>query len=346
MLGKPQSGKTTVFNAAANQQVAVGDFSKAVHRAQVKVPDERVDKLAELVNPKKITYAEIELLDAPGLTGKGKDSAQAEISADMKNADAFMMVVDAFSPEARPKADVQSLVDEMILLDAAHIESLVDKKNRKAQLTGDKSEQRVIEILNRCAESLENERPISAMALADDEAKLIRGYQFLSQKPLLIVLNIGEDDISRAEQILTEYSEFVSPGKREVAVMCGAMEMELVALEDEDKQAFMDDLGIKAPALDLVIQKSYALLGLISFLTQGEKEVRAWTVPRGATAQQAGGAIHTDIERGFIRAEVIVYEDFIELKTPAAIKAAGKQRLEGKDYIVKDGDVILFRFNV
>lgn len=346
ILGKPQAGKTTVFNAAAGQQVAVGDFSKAVHRAAVKVPDDRVDKLTELVNPKKITYAEFELLDAPGLTGKGKESGQAEISADLKNADAFMMVVDAFSPDSRPKADVQSLVDEMILLDAAHIESLVEKKSRKANLTGDKSEQRVIEILNRCAEALDTEKPIIEVDLPEDEAKLIRGYQFLSQKPLLIVLNIGEDDIPRAADILREYAEFVSPGKREVAVMCGSIEMELVALEDEDKRAFMDDLGIKAPALDLVIQKSYSLLGLISFLTQGEKEVRAWTVPKGATAQEAGGAIHSDIERGFIRAEVVAYEDFIEHKTPAALKAAGKQRLEGKDYIVADGDVILFRFNV
>ena len=257
-----------------------------------------------------------------------------------------MMVVDAFSADSRPKADVQSLVDEMILLDAAHIESLVEKKARKANLTGDKSEQRVIDILARCAQALDSEKPIIEIELPDDDAKLIRGYQFLTQKPLLIVLNIGEDDIPRADEILNEYSEFVSPGRREVAVMCGSIEMELVALDDEDKLAFMADLGIKKPALDLVIQKSYALLGLISFLTQGEKEVRAWTIEKGSTAQQAGGAIHSDIERGFIRAEVVAYEDFIEHKTPAALKAAGKQRLEGKEYIVADGDVILFRFNV
>jgi hypothetical protein len=346
ILGKPQSGKTTVFNAAAGQQVAVGDFSKAVHRAQVKVPDDRVDKLTELVNPKKTTYAEFELLDAPGLTGKGKESGKVEISADMKNADAFMLVVDAFSADSRPKADVQSLIDEIILVDNAHIETLIGKKARKANLTGDKSEQKVIDVLQHCLEALEAEKPIIELDLTEDDARLIRGFQFLSQKPLLIVLNVAEDTIPQAETILAEYADFVSPGRREVAVVCGSIEMELVTLDPADKAAFMADLGIKKPALDLVIQKSYALLGLISYLTQGEKEVRAWTIPRGSTAQQAGGVIHSDIERGFIRAEVVAYDDFIQYQTPAALKAAGKQRLEGKEYIVADGDVILFRFNV
>ncbi|MCB2231122.1 YchF family ATPase [bacterium] len=346
IIGKPQSGKTTVFNAAAGQEVAVGDFSKAVHRAQIKVPDSRVDKLAEIVNPRKITYAEIELFDAPGLSGQGKDSGSVEISADLRGADALIMVVDAFSADARPKADMQNLIDEMILLDASHIESLLDKKTRKRQLSGDKSEERLIEILQRCQQALEQETPIIEIGLADEEHKLIRGFTFLTEKPLLVAVNIGEDLIPRADEIAASYADIVSPGKREVAVLCGKIEMELVGLDDADRAAFLNDLGITAPAMDVVIQKSYALLGLISFLTQGEKEVRAWTIPRGFSAQRAGSAIHSDIERGFIRAEVITYDDFVELQTPAAIKAAGKMRLEGKDYIVADGDVILFRFNV
>ena len=346
ILGKPQSGKTTVFNAAAGQEVAVGDFSKAIHRAQIKVPDPRVDRLAELVNPKKITYAEIELFDAPGLSGQGKDAGSVEISADLRGADAFLMVVDAFTPGSRPKADMQSLIDEMILLDAAHIESILDKKTRKRQLSGDKSEEKLIEALKTCLESLEREKPIIEIGLAEEDAKSIRGFTFLTQKPLLVAVNIAEDDIARADEIASEYDDIVSPGKREVAVLCGKIEMELVGLDDTDRAAFLNDLGITQPAMDQVIQKSYALLGLISFLTQGEKEVRAWTIPRGFSAQRAGSAIHSDIERGFIRAEVIAYDDFVELQTPAAIKAAGKMRLEGKDYIVADGDVILFRFNV
>jgi ribosome-binding ATPase YchF (GTP1/OBG family) len=159
-------------------------------------------------------------------------------------------------------------------------------------------------------------------------------------------VNIAEDDLGRIDELSAEYAEFVSAGKREVVLLCGKIEMELVDLDDNDRADFMRDLGIAAPAMEQVIQKSYALLGLISFLTQGEKEVRAWTIPRGYNAQHAGGVIHSDIERGFIRAEVITYDDFIEYQTPAALKAAGKMRLEGKEYVVLDGDVMLFRFNV
>lgn len=346
IIGKPQAGKTTVFNAAAGQEVAVGDFSKAIHRAQIKVPDPRVDRLAQIVNPKKITYAEIELLDAPGLTGQGKEAGAVEIGADLRGADALIMVVDAFSSGARPKIDMQNLIDEMILLDAAHIESILDKKTRKRQLSGDKSEERIIDVLSRCRAALEQETPIIELGLSEEEHKLIRGFTFLTQKPLLVAINIAEEDIPRAEQISAEYASVVSAGRREVAVLCGKIEMELVGLDAADRTAFLNDLGIAAPAMDQVIQKSYALLGLISFLTQGEKEVRAWTIPRGYSAPRAGSVIHSDIERGFIRAEVITYEDFVALQTPAAIKAAGKMRLEGKEYVVADGDVILFRFNV
>ena len=176
--------------------------------------------------------------------------------------------------------------------------------------------------------------------------KLIRGYLFMSHKPMLIVLNIAEDDIPKSEEIYAGLSKFVSDSKRELAVMCGKIEMELVGLEEEELQEFLKDLGITTSAVDIVIQKAYKLLGLMSFLTAGEPEVRAWTIKRGTNAQKAAGVIHSDIERGFIRAEVTSYADYIEHKTPAALKAAGKQRLEGKEYRVKDGDVILFRFNV
>ncbi|MCP4678481.1 MAG: redox-regulated ATPase YchF, partial [Deltaproteobacteria bacterium] len=174
----------------------------------------------------------------------------------------------------------------------------------------------------------------------------LRGYQFLSQKPLLIVINIGENDIEQVPAVMEKYGRFVEPGKRELAVICGKIEMEMVGLDPEERDEFMKDLGIKTPAMEQVIAKSYFLLGLISYLTAAEPEVRAWTINRGDTAQKAAGVIHSDIERGFIRAEVTAYNDYVEYKTLPAIKAAGKQRLEGKEYIVADGDVILFRFNV
>ena len=346
IIGKPQSGKTTIFNAAGAQQQAVGDFSQATHRAIIKVPDRRLDALAELVNPKKITHAEIELLDAPGLSGKGKEAAGLEISQDLRQMDAFMLVVDAFSPDAKPDADIRNAIDELVFLDQVLFESNIDKRERKAKLTGDKHEQHDIELLKRCLKFVEEGKPLIEMNLTQDEIRSLKGYMLLSLKPLLIVLNIAEDHLPNATQIEAKHHNLVQAGKRELAVVCGKIEMELVSLSIEERGAFLADLGIAKPAMEVVVQRSYALLGLISFLTAGEPEVRAWTIRKGTNAQKSAGVIHSDIERGFIRAEVIKYDDYIALKTHAAIKAAGKQRLEGKEYILEDGDVVLFRFNV
>jgi hypothetical protein len=346
IIGKPQSGKTTVFNAASGQQEAVGDYSQALHRAVIKVPDERIDCLAELVSPKKTTYAEIEFLDAPGFTGKGKESGAVEISQEVHQMDALVLVVGAFAPNAAPEKDVTDLIDEMTLGDQLAIESNIEKKGRKAKLTGDKSGMHEIELLQRCQKTLEDGTLLIDAELTADEEKSLRGFTFLTQKPLLIVVNISEDDIGKADEIRDRFSKFVAAGKRDVAVVCGKIEMELVTLNEEERKPFLEELGITTPAVEQVIQKSYALLGMISFLTAGEPEVRAWTIRKGTNAQKAAGVIHSDIERGFIRAEVVAYEDYIALKTPAAIKAAGKSRLEGKEYVMQDGDVVLFRFNV
>ncbi len=346
IIGKPQSGKTTVFNAACQMQEAVGDYSQVVHRSIIKVPDKRVDALAELVTPKKLTYAEMEILDAPGFSGKGKKAAGIEISEDLKKMEALMAVIDGFSPDCNPEKDIQDLIDEMIIHDQTVVESNITKKEKKMKQVGDKTMILEIDLLKRCLAQLEQEKPLVEMDLDESESKLIRGYLFMSLKPMLIVLNIAEDDIPKSDEIYSSLEKFVSDSKRELAVMCGKIEMELVGLEEDEHRAFLDDLGISAPAVEIVIQKAYKLLGLVSFLTAGEPEVRAWTIKRGTVAQKAAGVIHSDIERGFIRAEVTSYDDYIEHKTTAALKAAGKQRLEGKEYPVKDGDVILFRFNV
>jgi ribosome-binding ATPase len=346
IIGKPQSGKTTIFNAAAGQHAAVGDFSKTVHRALVKVPDTRLDRLTQLANPKKTTHATIEILDAPGLSGQGKKGGALEISDELRMADAFLMVVDAFSPDARPEAEMHALVEEMILLDQVLIDSVIEKREHKIKMTGDKAGQKDLELLKRCLETLSQEKPLLDMQFTEEELKPLRGFKFLSLKPLLIVLNIAEKDLAGGNELLSRYAGLVSPGRRELVVVCGSVEAELVDLEDQDRRAFMDDLGISAPATELVIQRSYALLGLISFLTAGEPEVRAWTITKGTNAQHSAGVIHTDIERGFIRAEVVAFADYDRYETMPAIKAAGKHRLEGKEYIIQDGDVILFRFNV
>jgi hypothetical protein len=260
--------------------------------------------------------------------------------------EALILVVDGFSDDADPRADIQALRDEMLLADMALLEVNITRKSRKMKLTGDRTETRELDLLKKCYQWLEEEKPLIDLDLDEAEAKSLRGYQFLTGKPLLFVINVGENDIGRTDEIAAEYADLVDAGKRDVTALCGEMEMELVALEAEEQRQFLKELGITTPAVEKVIKKSYALLGLISYLTAGEPEVRAWTIRSGTAAVHAAGVIHSDIERGFIRAEVTAYEDYLEHKTPAALKAAGKTRLEGKEYIVRDGDVILFRFNV
>jgi len=346
IIGKPQSGKTTLFNAAADQQVVVGDFSQAVHRAVIKVPDERLTRLAEIAQPGKVTHAEIEFLDAAGFTGKGKQAAGLEITPDLRLMDAFIMVIDAFSERSNPELYIRNLTDEMILLDQAVIENNLEKRERKIKLTGDKSGVKEMDLLRRCLALLEDERPLIELDLNKEDEKKLRGYQFLTRKPRLIVLNIDEDSIGKRRDMLDRYAHFVAPGKQELAVICAKIEMDLVTLDEQERIEFMKDLGIDAPAVQKVIKKSYNLLGLISFLTLGPTEVRAWPVERETIAARAAGTVHTDMERGFIRAEVVRYDDYVEYETPAALKAAGKMRLEGREYVVEDGDIILFRFNV
>ena len=346
IIGKPQSGKTTVFNAASGHQEAVGDFSQSVHRAIIKVPDERVDGLAKLARPKKVTYAEIEFLDAPGFTGKGKEAGTPEISPDLRLMEALMPVIDCFSSDANPKADIRDLLDEMILADQVVVENNIEKKSRKIKLTGDKAGAREIELLEKCRAALDEGKLLIDLDMPDDEEKILRGYTFLTLKPLLFVLNIDEASIAETENIRQQMAEYIVPGKRDVAILCGKIEMELGVLDDDERQMFMEELGIVSPAVEKVIQKSYSLLGMISFLTLGDPEVRAWTIKKGTKAVKAAGAIHTDMERGFIRAEVAAYDDYIKYETLPALKSAGKSHLEGKDYVVQDGDVILFRFNV
>jgi GTP-binding protein YchF len=348
IIGLPQSGKTTIFNAAAGKAEAVGDYSQASHRAIVKVPDHRLDKLYELVQPKKKTYAEIDYLDICAFTGKGKaaDASAMEIPDDLRYAEALMVVLKCFTSDATPERNFNLFLEEVMLADQIVIERNLEKRQRTAQLTGDKEMQREADMLKRCLESVENAVPLAEMGLDDNEKKIIKNYSFLSLKPLLVVLNTGEDDIGNEDVWLERMKEWEKPGIREFVAVCGKIEMELAALDDEDQAAFLSDLGIEHPAMERLIQKSYSLLGLHSFFTVGPPETRAWTIKIGTNARKAAGAVHTDMERGFIRAEVIKYDDFVTHGSTSAAKEAGKYRLEGKDYIVEDGDVILVRFNI
>ncbi|MFH1699312.1 MAG: DUF933 domain-containing protein [Candidatus Zixiibacteriota bacterium] len=348
IIGLPQSGKTTIFNAASGKSEAVGDFSKASHRAIIKVPDFRLDKLSELVQPKRTTYAEIDYLDITAFSGKGKDTDASTLNVpdDLRYADALMVVIRCFTDDCTPEKNFGLFLDEMMLSDQVIIERNIDKKERTAKLTGDKTLQSEVENLRKCLELIENETPLSEAGFDASEEKLLRGYRFLSQKPLLVVLNISEDDIGNESKWLDLFKDREITGIREFVTICGKIEMEIGSLDAEDRDVFLSDLGITKPAMELLIQKSYSLLGLISFFTVGPPEARAWTISSGTNARKAAGAVHTDMERGFIRAEVIKYDDFVECGSTAASKTAGKYRLEGKDYIVQDGDVILFRFNI
>ncbi len=347
IIGAPQAGKTTLFNALSGQDAAVGDYSRTEHRAVIKVPDRRVEDLAVLEESKKITHAEMEFLDTAGFSGKGKE-ASGEISSthDLKQVDAFVIVLDHFSDDANPERDFNSIIDEMILADLMLVEDNVEKLSKKMKLTGKKDRARELEILEICRGALNEEKLLSEIGLSEEDEKIIRGYTFLSLKPQIAVFNISEDLIGKTEEFREKYSKYRLENIREISIICGKLEMELAQLPEEEEKEFLKELGLKAPAVERFIQISYNLLGLISFLTAGPPESRAWTIKRGTSAPKAAGTIHTDFERGFIKAEVTTYDDYMQYKSMAALKAAAKVRLEGKDYIVKDGDVILFRFNL
>lgn len=348
IIGLPQSGKTTIFNAASGKSEAVGDYSQASHRAVIKVPDARLDRLSELANPKKTTYAEIDYMDICAFSGKGKeaDKSQIKIPEDLHYASALMVVIDCFSSDCTPEKNLSLFLDELILSDQIIIERNIDKKDRTAKMTGDQEGMIEVEILRRCLASLEDSKPLSELDFSENDLKTLKKYAFLSLKPLLVVLNISEDDIGNESKWMEKFADHEKPGIREFVAICGKIEMELADLEEEDKAEFLSELGIARPAMERLVKRSFHLMGLISFFTVGDPEARAWTIKAGTNARKAAGAIHSDLERGFIRAEVIKYEDFDELGSTPAAREAGRYHVEGKDYIVCDGDVILIRFNI
>jgi hypothetical protein len=348
IVGLPQSGKTTIFNAASGKAEIVGDYSKASHRAIIKVPDTRLDRLFELVRPGKATNAEIDYLDLCAFSGKGKqtDKSSIDIPQDLHYADALMVIIKCFNTEADPENNFNLFIEELILSDQIIVERNLEKQKRTAQLAANKEAQKQAEALQKCLNHLEEATPLSQVEFESNELALIDIYKFLSIKPILGVLNIAEDDIGNEDKWLNQLKKYETPGVREFVAICGKIEMELAQLDSDDRDEFLKDLGIENPAMAMLIQKSYGLMGLISFFTVSEPEVRAWTVTSGTNARKAAGQVHTDMEKGFIRAEVVKFEDFDKFGSMSAAKDAGKYRLEGKDYIVQDGDVIFFRFNV
>ncbi len=347
IIGLPQSGKTTLFNAASGLDEPVGDYSRAVHQGVIKVPDERLDNLATLFNPKKITHAEIEFLDAGGFAeSKKKVKGEHDIIHDLRTMDALIVVVDDFNDGSEPEADYQKVLNELVFADLVLIENNVDKLDRTIKLTGKTERAKELEVLKKCHEALNNDKLLFDIGLTDEEKQAVSVYSFLTLKPQLLAFNISEDKLSRHAEIFDNYKKYAQSNVRDISVICGKIEMELASLSDEDRAEFLKELNIADPVIEKFIRRSYGLLGLISFFTIGEPDCHAWTIKKGTTARKAAGEIHTDFERGFIRAEVATYEDYMQYKRLPELKAAAKLHVEGKEYIVQDGDVILFLFNV
>ena len=345
IAGFPGSGKTTIFNALTglHADVGLGASSATIkpNLGVLKVPDARVDALAEIFSPKKTTYAEMTFVDFPDPPATGGRLDERVITL-MREADALAHVVRAFEDPAQlppdPRRDLESFKTELVVADLTIVERRIERLKRE------KGKERERELLDKIREALESEREIRHLGLTRDEEASLAGFQFLTLKPRLTVLNVDEDAVASPPPDAVR--EFVAAEGLALVVVSGKVEMELAELEPADRRSFEKDLGLAESARDRFIQASYAMLNLMSFLTAGEDEVRAWTIRRGEVAQGAAGKIHSDIARGFIRAEVIPYEAMIQYRTEAKCREAGKLRLEGKEYVVADGDVIHFRFNV
>jgi GTP-binding protein YchF len=340
LIGYRSSGKTTIFNMLTGLQAHVGGFGgkEEIHLGVIKVPDGRIDKLSQIFKPKKTTYAEIRFTDFPPSEGEENLKSNQALLTQMREVDAIALVLRDFDSGANPLRQLNDLLTEMILADLTVVES------RRSRLKKEKARLGEEALLERCARALENEESLRTLSFSLDEENLASGFGFLSRKPVLVLFNRSEEKAGQA--LDAAYQDELKLRQLAGLALSGKVEMEIAQLDEGDRVAFLNEIGIQEPARDRFIRACYELLNLISFFTTGEDEVRAWTIARGTVARTAAGKIHSDIERGFIRAEVIAYDDFIVCGSEAKCKEAGKLRLEGKDYIVKDADIIHFRFAV
>ncbi len=356
IIGLPNSTKTTIFNALTRGQVettAVPASTAEVHSATVAVPDPRVKILSDLFRPRKTTYAQVQYNDIAGLApGIGKQSGIPGVLLNaLAQNDALLHVVRAFEDDTVPHAegsvdpqrDLQALDMELLLSDLLIVEARLERMQKDLQSPEPARREaaaREQKLLLRLKEALEAGQPLRDVDMEPEEAKSLRGFAFLTLKPVLVAVNIGDDGESMRLPLRYEHQ------RSAMLELRGRLEMEIAQMEGEEAATFLREYGIGEPTLDRLIRSSYDLLGLQSFFTVGEDEVRAWTVRRGATAVEAAGAIHSDLARGFIRAEVVSYDDLVACGSPVAAKERGLLRLQGKDYVVKDGDILNIRFNV
>ena len=351
IIGLPMTGKTSLFTILTGVHEATRVGSMEARVGVTKVPDPRLEALAAIFEPPKVTHATVEYLDFPAFSREALQNPQ--YLASLRVADAIAHVLRVFQDESVPHEhgsvdpirDAENLETELILSDLMVVEKRIERVDKDRRKMKSPDLDREYELLQRCKTTLEDNQPLRSLALDAEDEKRVRGFQFLSQKPVLYVLNLGEEDAPRLHEREQEFRQGPLGGRPHTAIVAiaGKIEAELAELSPEDAKEYLASYGLKESALTRLITATYSVLGLMSFLTAGETEVRAWTIPQHSTAQKAAGTIHTDMEKKFIRAEVVNWQALVDHKGYSGVRDKGLLRLEGKEYIVKDGDVLVIR---
>ena len=360
IVGLPNVGKSTLFNAITNQRILAENYPFATIEPNVgvvTVPDERMDKLKEMYQPERFIPTAYEFTDIAGLV-KGASQGEGlgnKFLSHIRETDAIVEVVRCFDDgkiihvegNIEPIRDIETVNLELAIADLDVVNSRLDKVAKKAKTTKDKDDVLEAEILEKCKKALEENKPLRQLNLTEDEKKFIKSYSFLTLKPIIYLANIKESELGNPDnEYVKQVKEYASKENAKVVSLCAKVEEELSELDENDKKEMLEGLGLDGSGLDKLIKATYDILGLATYFTVGKDEVRAWTFKKGMNAKSCAGIIHTDFEKGFIRAEVMSYKDLIECGSELKVKEAGKARLEGKDYLMQDGDICHFRFNV